>query len=148
MDIVEADLPKVAQKIVTKLQSGDILLLSGPLAVGKTTLTRAITQELGYTGPVTSPTFVLEKHYKLETRDKKLETRKFKEIVHLDFYRLTPDQLKSFDWQDYLTDPSRITIIEWPEIALAHIPPEAKQIKLEIIDDKKRRLTFSDNFGY
>ena len=41
------------------LRAGDVLVLTGPLGAGKTTLTRGIGEGLGVRGPVTSPTFVL-----------------------------------------------------------------------------------------
>ena len=41
------------------LVAGDLLVLTGPLGAGKTTLTRGIGEGLGVRGPVTSPTFVL-----------------------------------------------------------------------------------------
>ncbi len=42
-----------------RLRPGDLLVLSGPLGAGKTTLIRGLGEGLGVRGPVTSPTFVL-----------------------------------------------------------------------------------------
>ena len=140
--IVRSDeLPGIAKKILDQLSPGDILALSGPLASGKTTLTQHILRQMGYAGRVTSPTFVLEKHYPVDYKG-------IKEVVHLDFYRLKPEELATFGWQDYLGDQTTLTIIEWPEIGLELLPPSVKTVKLEIIDDQKRNFTFSNNLGF
>lgn len=134
------NLPNLSKGILSNLTAGDVLALSGPLASGKTTLTQHLLRQMGYSGRVTSPTFVLEKNYPVEHKD-------IKEVVHLDFYRLNSSELASFGWQDYLGDQEALTIIEWPEIGWEYLPKNIKTIKLEIIDDQTRRLTFSDNFG-
>ena len=141
MEVKLADLTSIAQRIIKRLVSGDVLALSGPLASGKTTLTQEILKEMGYVGRVTSPTFVLEKHYPVDYNG-------IKEVVHLDFYRLKPEELTSFGWKEYLGDDTALTIIEWPEIGLEHLPKNIKTIRLEIIDDKTRSFLFSKNFGF
>lgn len=141
MQFTEKDLPKIAKKIADQLRPGDILVLSGPLAAGKTTLTREIARSLGYQGPVTSPTFVLERRYPLKDQS-------IKQIIHLDFYRLNPDEVASFDWQEQLTDPDNLTIIEWPEIAQGHLPPSAKKISLEVINEQTRAIVLPNDFSY
>lgn len=141
--ITLAELPNFAAKVATKIQPGDVVALSGPLAAGKTTFTKALLQALGYTGRVSSPTFVLEKHYHLDHPT-------IQSVVHLDFYRLTPQQTQSFGWQDHLGHPGTITIIEWPERAAGTLPHQIKTVTIELADEKDhqtRRFTFSDNFS-
>ncbi|MCR4278109.1 MAG: tRNA (adenosine(37)-N6)-threonylcarbamoyltransferase complex ATPase subunit type 1 TsaE, partial [Candidatus Berkelbacteria bacterium] len=140
MIVTVSQLPSVAADILKRLFAGDVLALSGPLASGKTTLTQAILKEMGYDGRVTSPTFVLEKHYPVNYNG-------IKEVVHLDFYRLKPVELTTFGWKEYLGDNTALTIIEWPEIGLEHLPHNIKTIKLEIIDDQTRNFLFSKNLG-
>ncbi len=96
---------------------------------------------LGYVGRVTSPTFVLEKHYPVGHK-------KINEVIHLDFYRLKPEELFTFGWKDYLGDKTTLTIIEWPEIGLEFLPIGVKTVKLEIIDEQTRKFTFSENFSF
>jgi len=135
------ELPSIAKQVLDRLSAGDVLALSGPLASGKTTLTQHILRQMGYVGRVTSPTFVLEKHYPVDYNG-------IKEVVHLDFYRLKPEELTTFGWKDYLGDKTALTIIEWPEIGLEHLPKNIKTIRLEIIDDQTRSFLFSKNFGF
>lgn len=133
------DLSLSAGDILNKLSPGDVLALSGPLASGKTTLTQQILKTMGYASKVTSPTFVLEKHYPVDYRG-------FKEVVHLDFYRLMPEELATFGWKDYLGGKESLTIIEWPERGLEHLPKKTKTITLEVVDDQTRRIEFRDGF--
>lgn len=63
-----------------RLQAGDLVLLTGPLGAGKTTLTRGIGEGLGVRGPVTSPTFVLARTHPSLVGGAPL--------VHVDAYRL------------------------------------------------------------
>lgn len=132
-------LPGLARSIVKFLHPGDVLALSGELASGKTTLTKALLHALGYSGRVTSPTFLLERRYPLNSK-------KIREVAHLDFYRLNEAALESFDWPERFEEPDTLTIIEWPERAWHRFPKAVKQINLDIIDDQTRRLTFSSNF--
>ena len=62
------------------LAAGDLLILTGPLGAGKTTLTRGIGEGLGVRGPVQSPTFVLARTHPSLVGGAPL--------VHLDAYRL------------------------------------------------------------
>ena len=141
MTVTLDELPSIAKQVLDRLSAGDVLALSGPLASGKTTLTQHILRQMGYVGRVTSPTFVLEKHYPVDYNG-------IKEVVHLDFYRLKPEELTTFGWKDYLGDKTALTIIEWPEIGLEHLPKNIKTIRLEIIDDQTRSFLFSKNFGF
>ena len=62
------------------LRAGDLVVLTGPLGAGKTTLTRGIGEGLNVRGPVTSPTFVLARTHPSLSGGAPL--------VHVDAYRL------------------------------------------------------------
>ncbi|HUD20983.1 MAG TPA: tRNA (adenosine(37)-N6)-threonylcarbamoyltransferase complex ATPase subunit type 1 TsaE [Candidatus Saccharimonadales bacterium] len=130
---------KVARQIAKNLRPGDVVAFEGNIATGKTTLIQAILKVLNYPGRVNSPTFVLEHRYPLEHK-------KIRAIVHLDLYRLTGKELDNFDWSEY-RQSDQLVFVEWPAVAQEYLPPHTKKISLKIIDDKIRRLTFSDNFG-
>ena len=53
------DMRALGRRIASGLRAGDLLVLSGPLGAGKTTLVQGIGDGLGVRGPVTSPTFVI-----------------------------------------------------------------------------------------
>jgi len=54
-----ADMRALGRRLAAVLSAGDLVILSGPLGAGKTTLTQGIGDGLGIRGPVTSPTFVI-----------------------------------------------------------------------------------------
>lgn len=139
-EITLDQLPAFAVTLASQLKAGDVLALSGPLAAGKTTLTAELLAAMGYTGRVTSPTFVLERRYPVDWHD-------VKQVIHLDFYRLAAEQLDSFDWQDWLGNPDTLTIIEWPDIAADRLPSEAKLVTIEPTHEHTRRFTLAKNFS-
>ena len=84
-----------------------LLLFSGPLGAGKTTLIRALVAGLGIAGPVRSPTYTLIEPYTLAGRD----------LFHVDLYRLRdPAELDDLGFADLL-DGRSLCLVEWPERA-------------------------------
>ncbi|WP_404434903.1 tRNA (adenosine(37)-N6)-threonylcarbamoyltransferase complex ATPase subunit type 1 TsaE [Microbacterium lacus] len=84
------------------LRPGDLVVLTGPLGAGKTTLTRGMGAGLGIRGPVQSPTFVLARTHPSLVGGAPL--------VHVDAYRLgSPAELDDLD-----IDLDRsVVIVEW-----------------------------------
>jgi tRNA threonylcarbamoyl adenosine modification protein YjeE len=77
-------------RLCRSLAAGDLLVLTGPLGAGKTTLARGIGEGLGVRGPVTSPTFVLARTHPSLVGGPPL--------VHVDAYRLgEPIELDDLD---------------------------------------------------
>ena len=74
------DMHALGQRLGAQLRAGDLLVLTGPLGAGKTTLTRGIGEGLQIRGPVTSPTFVLARTHPSLVDGPPL--------VHVDAYRL------------------------------------------------------------
>lgn len=86
------------------LTAGDVVVLSGALGAGKTTLTRGLAAGVGITDPVTSPTYAIAFTHENPTGGPNL--------VHVDAYRLTGlDDLETVDLDPQL--PASITVIEW-----------------------------------
>ena len=84
------------------LRAGDVVVLTGPLGVGKTTLTRGIGEALSVRGPVTSPTFVLARTHPSLTGGTPL--------VHVDAYRLG----SALELDDLDIDFARsVVVVEW-----------------------------------
>ena len=84
------------------LRAGDLVILTGPLGAGKTTLTRGIGEGLGVRGPVQSPTFVLARTHPSLVGGAPL--------VHVDAYRLSgPDELDDLD----LDFEGSVVVAEW-----------------------------------
>ena len=87
------------------LKSGTILAYRGDLGAGKTAFTRGLARGLGYTEPVTSPTYTIVNEY--------LGGRL--PLFHFDMYRLaSSDDLWDIGWEDYL-ERGGICAVEWSE---------------------------------
>src|SRR6266487_920547 len=95
------------------LHGGMIVTLSGELGSGKTTLVRGILRELGWGGPVKSPTYGLVEHYQFSSLY----------FYHFDFYRFEgSNEWESAGFAEYLR-PDSVAVIEWPERVSARLPP-------------------------
>lgn len=88
--------------LAAKLNPGDLVLLTGPLGAGKTTLTRGIGQGLTAIGNVSSPTFVIARTHRREGVSSL--------FVHVDAYRLaSAAELDDLD----IDFKNSITVVEW-----------------------------------
>jgi len=96
----------LGERLAGLLAAGDLVVLSGPLGVGKTTLARGIGAGLKVRGPVTSPTFVIARvHPSLAGGP---------DLVHADAYRLgSRAEVDDLDLDADLA--SAVTLVEWGE---------------------------------
>jgi tRNA threonylcarbamoyladenosine biosynthesis protein TsaE len=101
-----ARMRELGERLAGLLRPGDLIVLSGPLGAGKTTLTQGIGAGLGVRGPVTSPTFVIARVHP--------SLRGGPDLVHADAYRL--GSRLEVDDLDLDTDvDSSVTVVEWGE---------------------------------
>jgi tRNA threonylcarbamoyladenosine biosynthesis protein TsaE len=100
------DTRRFGRRLATLLRAGDLVLLSGGLGAGKTTLTQGIGDGLGVRGPVTSPTFVIARvHPSLGAGPP---------LVHVDAYRLGGlAEVDDLDLDASLDES--VTVVEWGE---------------------------------
>jgi len=97
-----ADMHALGVELAGMLAAGDLLVLTGPLGAGKTTLTRGIGEGLGVRGPVTSPTFVLARSHPSLVGGSPL--------VHVDAYRLgSAVELDDLD----IDFAGSVVVVEW-----------------------------------
>ena len=131
--------PEETEKIGTALANiltpGTVLAYRGDLGAGKTAFTRGLARGLGYTEPVTSPTYTIVNEY----LGGKLP------LFHFDMYRLaSSDDLWDIGWEDYL-DRGGICAVEWSEnvddamegaitITIEKLGEDARRITIEGVD--------------
>src|SRR5260221_6486799 len=96
----------LGRRVGARLRAGDLVVLTGNLGAGKTTLTQGIGAGLGIRGPVTSPTFVIARvHPSLVGRAP---------LVHVDAYRLgSLNELDDLDLDASVAES--VTVVEWGE---------------------------------
>lgn len=125
------------RRLGSLLRAGDLLLLTGGLGAGKTTLTQGIADGLQVRGPITSPTFVIARVHPSLVGGPGL--------VHVDAYRL--DGALELDDLDLDSDlESAVTIVEWG----AGLAEELTDDRLELLIDvdqktEERRITLMAN---
>ncbi|WP_416354893.1 tRNA (adenosine(37)-N6)-threonylcarbamoyltransferase complex ATPase subunit type 1 TsaE [Curtobacterium sp. VKM Ac-2865] len=96
-----AEMGALGARLAAVLRAGDLVVLTGPLGAGKTTLTRGLGAALGARGQVASPTFVLARTH---------PTTAGPDLVHVDAYRLSdPVELDDLD----LDWDGAIVVVEW-----------------------------------
>jgi len=99
-----AGMRALGKRLASLLRAGDLVILSGSLGAGKTTLVQGIGEGLGVRGPVTSPTFVIARIHPSLTGGP--------DLVHADAYRLaSPAEVDDLDLDEAMD--SSVTVVEW-----------------------------------
>jgi tRNA threonylcarbamoyladenosine biosynthesis protein TsaE len=98
------DMHALGRRLAGILRAGDVVVLSGALGAGKTTLTQGIGDGLGVRGPVTSPTFVIARVHP--------SLRGGVPLVHVDAYRLSSlGEIEDLDLDASVEEA--VTVVEW-----------------------------------
>jgi tRNA threonylcarbamoyladenosine biosynthesis protein TsaE len=106
-----AQMRSLGRSLATVLRAGDLVLLSGGLGAGKTTLTKGIGDGLGVRGPITSPTFVIARVHP-PVGSAAATGKRRPALVHADAYRLA--SVLELDDLDLDTDTAAsVTVVEW-----------------------------------
>ncbi|AYL37722.1 tRNA (adenosine(37)-N6)-threonylcarbamoyltransferase complex ATPase subunit type 1 TsaE [Streptomyces fungicidicus] len=111
---------ELGRRLAKLLRAGDLVLLSGELGAGKTTLTRGLGEGLGVRGAVTSPTFVIARvHPSLGDGPP---------LVHVDAYRLSGglDEMEDLDLDVSL--PESVIVVEWGEGKVEELTDDRLQL--------------------
>lgn len=122
------------------LWAGSLLLLSGEMGSGKTTLIQGLGEGLGIPEAIVSPTFTLINEYS----EGRLP------LYHLDLYRLQPSEVAALHLETYwegVETELGIVAIEWAE-HLKHRPSEYLQIHLTYQADQTRQANLIPVGGF
>lgn len=133
VDLTEARATEdLGRAIATHLRAGDLVVLTGDLGAGKTTLARGVGAGLGVRGPVTSPTFVIARCHPTEVGGP--------DLLHVDAYRLSsPAEVDDLD----LDIEQAVAVIEWGSGVVEHLSDSRLDIRMEAVGDGRRaRITF------
>lgn len=115
--------------------------LVGNLGAGKTAFVKSLAKNLGIKENITSPTFVVQRRYKINCA--KLSLAQFRNLIHIDAYRMEGVKDFSFlDLEEFLKNSNNLVFIEWPEIMQKEFPKNAKKIYFKFIDENTREIRY------
>jgi len=122
-----------ASNFVLKNVNRDVILITGEVGTGKTTLIKEYCKLIGVEEIVNSPTYTLINEYQ----------NKSCKIVHMDLYRVEDiNEINELGLFEYLD--KNIVIIEWPEIILKMIDIKYSLINITFINEKERKLSIKN----
>jgi tRNA threonylcarbamoyladenosine biosynthesis protein TsaE len=125
-----AETEAIGRSLAADLRPGDVVVISGEVGAGKTTLIRGACRALGVEGPVTSPTFTIGQRYEGRVP-----------VSHLDLYRLGGlDEEEPALLADYL-DAASVAFVEWPAVAAPELADRlALAVRLRHLGGDRRRI--------
>jgi tRNA threonylcarbamoyladenosine biosynthesis protein TsaE len=102
-----AETEALGAELAAMIESGDVVVISGEVGAGKTTLIRGACRALGIEAPVTSPTFTIGQRY---------EGGRLA-VAHLDLFRLRSLGAEDPALLDDYLGTDGVAFIEWPAVA-------------------------------
>lgn len=135
------DTAKVAEYVIKNIIPNDsyatVVFLEGDLGSGKTTFTKSVATVLGVKDNVISPTFIIEKKYKI------LKSKYYKTLIHIDAYRFEkPEEMNVLDLKTTISDPTNLIFIEWPSKLGAKIKPDLK-ISFKSMKENVKKISWT-----
>ncbi|GAA1356721.1 tRNA (adenosine(37)-N6)-threonylcarbamoyltransferase complex ATPase subunit type 1 TsaE [Streptomyces beijiangensis] len=131
------EMRELGLRLAAVARPGDLVMLTGELGAGKTTLTRGLGEGLGVRGAVTSPTFVIARvHPPLGDGPA---------LVHVDAYRLGGglDDMEDLDLDVALSDS--VVVVEWGDGKVEELSDDRLRVVIDRAvgdtDDERRVVT-------
>ena len=127
------------QSLTPSTDHATVVGLKGDLGAGKTAFVQQVAGILGVVDTITSPTFVIEKIYKLSHSH-------YTHLIHIDAYRLESDrEILSLGWKEIIAEPGNLIMIEWPEKVAGAMPAYTQYLNLKFINDTTREINYETN---
>lgn len=128
-----AELKSACKHLKTISEKDKLILFSGEMGAGKTTLIKEFCKFLGVKDEVSSPTFSLVNEYESD-----LGT-----VYHFDLYRIqSEEELYDIGYEDYFFS-GYLCLVEWPEMASGIIPTDHVMVNIRVENDQ-RVITVTD----
>jgi tRNA threonylcarbamoyladenosine biosynthesis protein TsaE len=118
----------LGERLAPALAPGDVLYLAGELGAGKTLFVQGLARGLGFSGPVSSKSFVIMGEYAGRVK-----------LYHADLYRLDdPEQVQDLALDEMTSDG--VLAVEWPERAGGVLAEEGLHLQFEVVNETSRRI--------
>jgi tRNA threonylcarbamoyladenosine biosynthesis protein TsaE len=125
-----AETEAAGERVAAAVGPGDVVVISGEMGAGKTTLIRGACRALGVEGPVTSPTFTIGQRY-----DGRIP------VSHLDLYRLSGLEDEDPALLDDYLDAASVAFVEWPAAAEPELAGrQLLEVRIIHLGDDRRRI--------
>ena len=122
-----SELKPVCEFLKTIASENKIVLFSGEMGAGKTTLIKQFCSHLGIVDEVSSPTFSLVNEYESSIGP----------VYHFDLYRIrSEEELFDIGYEDYFFS-GYLCLVEWPEMASGLIPEKNVMVNIQVTDDHR-----------
>lgn len=122
---------EIASAFANKINGACVIGFIGDLGAGKTAFTSGFIKGLGIEADVSSPTFAICNEY----------SGNGKKVYHFDMYRIESwEDLYSVGFFDYL-DSGAYILAEWSENIFSALPEDSIIIKIEKLDENRRKIT-------
>lgn len=126
-------LRQAAATFVEQMADNRIFAFYGSMGAGKTTLIKAICEQMGVEDVVNSPTFAIVNEY---------SDRDDKTIYHFDFYRIEKlEEVYDMGYEDYFYS-GKVCFIEWPELIEEILPNDTVRVTISQETDGTRTIVF------
>jgi tRNA threonylcarbamoyladenosine biosynthesis protein TsaE len=116
-----AETEALGARVAERLAPGDVVVVSGEVGAGKTTLIRGVCRALGIEEPITSPTFTIGQRYSGGRLP----------VSHLDLYRLQSLEAEDPALIDDYLGSDGVAFVEWPAVGVERLGRPALEIRLE-----------------
>ncbi len=124
------ELPAAAKTILESCKEKKVFAFSGEMGSGKTTIIKAMCQQLGVKEKAVSPTFAIVNEYSGEFP-----------VYHIDLYRLKNlSEAVDIGIEEYLAS-GKYCFIEWPELIEDLLPIDTARVKIEVGTNEDRLVT-------
>lgn len=115
----------IGKKFGRLIKGGGIIALYGDLGSGKTTFTKGFARGFGIKKNINSPTFVIFSNHKIPRKKKRF-------FYHFDLYRIkSTRELKELGFDEIISNPKNIVVIEWAEKAKKILPKKTIKIRFK-----------------
>lgn len=128
------DLVPVANQLLALASDHSVWCFKGEMGAGKTTLIKALCDQLNVTDPMSSPTFSIVNEYRTTKNDT---------IYHFDFYRIKSQQeALDIGIEEYFYS-GNYCFIEWPELIADLLPERRVEIMINLVEGNKRVINLT-----